>query len=87
MAAPGYPGAYPSGLPVSGLDEADALDETAVFHAGTALKDGRVVSAGGRVLSVSALGADLPAALERAYAGARRIRFDGAHYRSDIGRS
>ncbi|MGQ9813774.1 MAG: phosphoribosylamine--glycine ligase [Candidatus Roseilinea sp.] len=86
MAAPGYPGPYPKGLPISGLAEAAALDGVMVFHAGTSLEDHRVVTSGGRVLAVSGLGADLPAALERAYAGVSRIHFDGAHYRRDIGK-
>ncbi len=85
MAAPGYPGPYPKGLPISGLDDAAALDDVMVFHAGTSLRDDRVVTAGGRVLAVSGLGPDLPAALERAYAGVARIHFEGAHYRRDIG--
>lgn len=85
MAAPGYPGPYPKGLPISGLEDAAALEGVMVFHAGTALQNGRVVTAGGRVLAVSGLGPDLPAALERAYAGVSRIHFEGAHYRRDIG--
>jgi len=85
LAAPGYPGSYPKGLPISGLDEAGALQDAMVFHAGTATKDGRIVTNGGRVLAVSAIGADLQAALERAYGAARHIRFDGVHYRRDIG--
>ncbi len=85
MAAPGYPGPYPKGLPISGLSDAAALDDVMVFHAGTALRDDRVVTAGGRVLAVSGLGPDVPAALARAYAGVARIHFEGAHYRRDIG--
>ena len=85
LAAPGYPGSYPKGLPISGLDETGALQDAMVFHAGTATKDGRIVTNGGRVLAVSAIGADLQAALERAYGAARHIRFDGVHYRRDIG--
>jgi len=85
MAAPGYPGAYPKGLPISGLDIAGALQNVMVFHAGTTLQNNRVVTAGGRVLAVSGLGVDLPAALQRAYAGVTCIHFDGAHYRRDIG--
>ena len=86
MAAPGYPGPYPKGLPIFGLDDVATLDGVMVFHAGTALQDNRVVTAGGRVLAVSGLGPDLPAALERAYAGVARIHFEGAHWRRDIGR-
>ncbi|MCL5995462.1 MAG: phosphoribosylamine--glycine ligase [Chloroflexi bacterium] len=86
LAARGYPGAYPKGLPITGLDEAARLDDVVVFHAGSALKDGQPVTAGGRVLAVSALGNDLPAALRRAYSAVECIHFDGMHYRKDIGR-
>lgn len=87
MAAPGYPGVYPKGAPIHGVDAANALRDVIVFHAGTAVQDGRLVTAGGRVLAVSALGADLPSALERAYAGVGHIHFEGAHFRRDIGRN
>lgn len=84
LASPGYPGPYPKGLPITGVEEAewDAL----VFHAGTALSpDGEsVVTAGGRVLGVVGRGADIAEARDRAYAAAERIRFEGAHYRTDI---
>jgi phosphoribosylamine--glycine ligase len=84
MAAPGYPGSYPKGLPISGLG--DVPNDVLVFHAGTALRDGQVVTSGGRVLAVSAVGADLATAVTKAYAGVSRIHFEGAHYRTDIGR-
>ncbi|MGN0891265.1 MAG: phosphoribosylamine--glycine ligase [Candidatus Spyradenecus sp.] len=83
MAAPGYPGSYPKGLVISGLDAAAAAGCT-VFHAGTALRDGQVVTAGGRVLTVTAFGADLRAAVAKAYEGVGQIAFEGAHYRHDI---
>lgn len=83
MAAPGYPGSYPKGLVISGLDAAAAAGCT-VFHAGTALRDGQVVTAGGRVLTVTAFGADLRAAVAKAYEGVGQIAFEGAHYRRDI---
>ncbi|MGN1326335.1 MAG: phosphoribosylamine--glycine ligase [Candidatus Spyradenecus sp.] len=83
MAAPGYPGSYPKGLAISGLDAAAAAGCT-VFHAGTALRDGQVVTAGGRVLTVTAFGADLRAAVAKAYEGVGQIAFEGAHYRRDI---
>jgi len=86
MASPGYPGNYPKGLPITGLDQAAAVAESMVFHAGTALRDGQVVTAGGRVLTVTALGTDLREAVDRAYTAVRAIRFDGAHYRTDIAR-
>ena len=83
MAAPGYPGGYPKGMPISGLAEAEAAG-CRVFHAGTALKDGQVVTSGGRVLTVTAFGKDLREAVANAYAGVGRIHFDGAHWRRDI---
>ena len=86
MAAPGYPGKYPKGLPISGLDSAAALPDTVVFHAGTAVKDGAVVTSGGRVLAATALGADIRAAVDAAYRAVAAISFDGAHYRRDIAR-
>jgi len=85
MASPGYPDSYPKGLPISGLDKVAALNDTVVFHAGTAATAEGVVTAGGRVLAVSAVGDDLGTALNRAYAGVSRIDFPGAHFRRDIG--
>ncbi len=85
MAAPGYPGSYPNGLPISGL-EAAAGEGALVFHAGTALNGDLVVTNGGRVLAVSGRGSDVAAAAGQAYAGVDKIQFEGAHYRSDIGR-
>ncbi len=86
LAAHGYPGTVRSGDPISGLDGAAAGPaEAKLFHAGTRLVDGRVVSAGGRVLTACALGADIAEARERAYALARAIHFDGGFYRRDIG--
>ena len=81
----GYPGPFRKGVPISGLREAAALPETIVFHAGTQRQNGRVVTAGGRVLGVTALGDTLELAAERAYAAVDRIRFEGMHYRRDIG--
>jgi phosphoribosylamine--glycine ligase len=85
MASPGYPGSYPKGLPISGLDRTAALENTVVFHAGTARAEGGVVTSGGRVLAVSAVGDNLATALNRAYVGVAQIDFEGAHYRRDIG--
>jgi phosphoribosylamine---glycine ligase len=85
MASGGYPGEYARGKVVSGLDAAAALPRTKVFHAGTAVRGGDVVTSGGRVLGVTALGEDLAAARARAYAAVERIHFEGAHYRRDIG--
>ena len=84
MASGGYPGNYTKGKIITGLDDANALPHTKVFHAGTALKDGQIVTNGGRVLGVTALGKDLKAAQAAAYAAVEKIHFNGAHFRRDI---
>jgi phosphoribosylamine--glycine ligase len=84
MASGGYPGNYAKGRIISGLDTAAKLPDTKVFHAGTALKDGQIVTNGGRVLGVTALGKDLKAAQAAAYAAVEKIQFEGAHFRRDI---
>jgi phosphoribosylamine---glycine ligase len=86
MAAGGYPGAYEKGLPIDGLVAAAAIDGVTVFHAGTTEKDGRVVTAGGRVLGVTGLGTTVAEAIETAYQGVKAISWSKVHYRSDIGR-
>jgi phosphoribosylamine--glycine ligase len=83
LASRGYPGTPDVGLPLSGLE--DAEDEALVFHSGTAEQNGRLVSAGGRVLTVVGRGATPNDARARAYRAAGRVRFDGMHYRRDIG--
>jgi len=85
MASEGYPGSYTKGHPIRGLDEADALEDVKVFHAGTKLgDDGQTVNAGGRVLGVTGLGASIAAAKRRAYEGVKSIRWQGAWCRKDI---
>lgn len=84
LASGGYPAPYPKGLPITGLDEVDAMEDVMVFHAGTKTVDGRIVTNGGRVLGVTALGADIRAAQEKAYAAVGKIHFDGEHHRTDI---
>ncbi len=84
MASGGYPGSYPKGKVIKGLDTANALPHIKVFHAGTAMKDGQLVTNGGRVLGVTALGQDLRAAQAAAYTAVEKIQFEGAHYRRDI---
>jgi phosphoribosylamine--glycine ligase len=84
MASGGYPGNYPKGKVITGLDAANKLPGTKVFHAGTALQDGQIATNGGRVLGVTALGKDLRAAQAAAYAAVECIRFEGAHFRRDI---
>jgi len=85
MAAAGYPGAYAKGKRIRGIAEAEAIEGVTVFHAGTALQDEHLVTAGGRVLGVTALGADIREARERAYRASDLVQWDGAHFRRDIG--
>jgi phosphoribosylamine---glycine ligase len=87
MASGGYPDRYVTGAAIDGVAAADALEGVQVFHAGTAVVDGALVTAGGRVLAVTGLGAGLEAARAVAYRGVAHITFDGAQHRSDIGRS
>jgi phosphoribosylamine--glycine ligase len=84
MASGGYPGTFEVGKMITGLDDAAAVEGVKVFHAGTSKRDGAFYTAGGRVLGVSARGADLETAVSRAYQACEKIRFDGAHYRKDI---
>jgi phosphoribosylamine--glycine ligase len=86
LASGGYPGDYQKGLPITGIEEVEKLDGIIVFHAGTAVKDGRLVTAGGRVLNVTATGPTLDEALAKAYSAVKMIHFEGMHYRTDIGR-
>ena len=84
LASEGYPGSVQTGRPISGLAEAAQIRGVQVFHAGTVDRDGRVVTAGGRVLTVTALGKDHDEARERAYEACSRIEFEGMTYRRDI---
>jgi phosphoribosylamine--glycine ligase len=84
MASDGYPGKYEKGRGITGLVEAGRLPNTKIFHAGTAGSGGQIVTNGGRVLGVTALGQDLASAQAAAYAAVEKIRFDGAHFRRDI---
>src|SRR5262249_43807627 len=85
MATEGYPGSPRKGDAISGIPEVNALDDVFVFQAGTSTgADGELVTAGGRVLAVTATGPSVPAARDRAYDGVERISFAGAHYRRDI---
>ena len=78
----GYPGSYQKGFPISGIDQ---VEGSVVFHAGTALKDGEVVTNGGRVIAVSSYGKDKEEALEKSFINARTIKFQGKNFRRDIG--
>jgi phosphoribosylamine--glycine ligase len=85
IASGGYPGSFETGKVISGLAEAAALPDVAVFHAGTKREGDSIVTAGGRVLGVTATGDSLPQAVQKAYEAAGKIHFDGAQYRTDIG--
>jgi phosphoribosylamine--glycine ligase len=84
ISSEGYPGKYRKGDSITGIDDANRIDGVHVFHAGTAFNDGSIVTAGGRVLGVTATGGDIAAARSRAYEAVDRIRFNGMHYRKDI---
>jgi phosphoribosylamine--glycine ligase len=85
LASAGYPGEVATGQRIDGLEDAASIDGVTIFHAGTAMKDNHVVTAGGRVLTVVAVGDDYAQARSRAYEAVARIRFDGMQYRRDIG--
>jgi phosphoribosylamine--glycine ligase len=85
MTSEGYPGPYAKGLPITGLDDAAEMDDVLVFHAGTRTEGGEVVTNGGRVLGVTALGETFGAARERALLACEAIGWEGAYYRRDIG--
>ena len=87
MASGGYPGSYPKGLEIHGLDEHGQVEGVTVYHAGTKWEEGKFLTNGGRVLGITALGSTLEEALDRAYAGVEKISFEGAMYRRDIGRT
>jgi phosphoribosylamine--glycine ligase len=84
MAAKGYPQSYFKGMAITGIDRAQDIETVTVFQAGTQLQDGRIVSTGGRVLGVTALGSDLTQARARAYQAVERIHFENSYFRKDI---
>jgi phosphoribosylamine--glycine ligase len=85
MASAGYPGSYEKGKRISGLEEAARVSDAFVFHAGTAFKDGKVVTSGGRVLGVTALGRGIREAIGKAYGVVEKISWEGVYFRRDIG--
>ena len=85
LTSAGYPGSYPKGMPISGIDEAEKLDGVQVFQAGTREENGQILANGGRVLCVTALGSDLKEAQKRAYEGMSRLSMENSQFRSDIG--
>jgi phosphoribosylamine--glycine ligase len=86
LASRGYPETSESGRTITGIEQAEAIPGVSVYHAGTAIRDGRLVTAGGRVLTVVGRGRDFAEAISRAYAGVAAIHFDGMQFRHDIGR-
>ena len=86
LASGGYPKNYYTGLPISGIGDAEQMENVSVYHAGTKMEDGKLLTAGGRVLGVTAVADDLAGAMEKAYEAAGKIHFDNMHYRRDIGR-
>jgi phosphoribosylamine--glycine ligase len=86
MSSPGYPGAYPKGYVIEGLEAAASMDDVVVFHAGTEMKGEKFLTSGGRVLGVTALGQGISEAIERGYRAVEKIRWEGVHYRRDIGK-
>ncbi len=85
LASGGYPGSYHKGLPISGLDRVKKLENVEIYHAGTAIEEGHIVTAGGRVLNVVGIDKDFDKARKRAYEAINMIHFDNMHYRKDIG--
>ena len=85
IASGGYPESYAKGKPITGIEAADKIDDVKVFHAGTREVEAEIVTSGGRVLGVTATGNNLESSLTKAYEGTKKINFDGAYYRSDIG--
>ncbi|UCE20359.1 MAG: phosphoribosylamine--glycine ligase [Gemmatimonadota bacterium] len=86
LASGGYPGSYRKGKEIRGLEALDGLDDVVAFHAGTTMSDGKLCTAGGRVLGVTAFANDIQRAIDRVYEAVDIVTFDGMHYRKDIGR-
>jgi phosphoribosylamine--glycine ligase len=87
LASSGYPGKYETGKSIEGLDsgQVEMNEGIYVFHAGTRMENGKIVTSGGRVCAVTGIGQNLKGAIEHAYQGVEKIRFEGCHYRKDIG--
>lgn len=85
LAAEGYPGSYEKGMPITGIEDAEAMEDVFVIHAGTAIENGQLVTSGGRILSVVALSESVQAAGEKAYEAVEKIHIPNCHYRTDIG--
>ena len=87
MASGGYPESYKKGIEMFGMDDKGQVEGATVYHAGTKCVDGKFYTNGGRVLGVTAKGKSLDDALNKAYSAVKKISFEGAHYRTDIGRT
>jgi phosphoribosylamine--glycine ligase len=85
LASKGYPGKPEVGKTITGYEAVEALGGVKIFHAGTRVEDHQLLTAGGRVMGVTAIAEDLPSAIQRAYAGVSKLQFEGMHYRKDIG--
>jgi phosphoribosylamine--glycine ligase len=85
LASGGYPGAYAKGIPIEGIEDAETLEGVVVFHAGTRIDNGSLVTNGGRVLNVTAIAEDLPKTIAKAYEALGKISIENAQYRTDIG--
>ena len=85
LSSGGYPGDYETGVPITGIDDAEGLEDVVVFHAGTAERDGALITDGGRVLGVTGIGDDIASAIKKAYEAVEKIDFEGAYCRKDIG--
>ena len=85
LSSGGYPGDYETGVPITGIDDAEGLEDVVVFHAGTAERDGALITDGGRVLGVTGIGDAIASAIKKAYEAVEKIDFEGAYCRKDIG--
>lgn len=86
LASEGYPGNYEKGKEITGLNAFDNMDDVMVFHAGTAVKNGKVVTAGGRVLNITAVAKDIKSAIDKVYKNIDKVHFEGVYYRKDVGK-
>ena len=85
LTSAGYPGSYEKGKVITGIEDAEAMTDVTVYHAGTRVEDGKILTNGGRVLAVTALGGTFEAARDLAYAACEKIDFEGKTFRHDIG--
>jgi len=86
LASSGYPNKYEKGFPISGLEDVEKIEDVQVFHAGTTIKDGKIITNGGRVLGITSIGENIPIAISKAYEAVKMISWQGIYYRKDIGK-